>query len=173
MLKLIASNDEILVRPRWPARSVFVTEISYEQLKRAQRELLPHELRIVLTRGYENEGGFLKFVRRITRRTGGWLFCIVYPKRAHERDVIFCPNGHDKSGDCVDVSVMYENKILNFLPLGVFTSERLLSSLRYANEDILKLVWSKLEAAGFTIHSNTTEAMQIHCELTSMAISRQ
>lgn len=166
MLKLAQTSDaEIVIHPRWPSKYVFITEDSYRQLKKAQLDLSPHNLRLVLTRGYEKENRALKLSRRFMRWAGGAIFCIVYPDRSSERDAIFCPNGHDISGDCIDVGVIRDDIILNLLPRGVFTDKKNLSTIRSINEQTLNIVWRSLEAAGFSIHKNETESMQIHCEL--------
>lgn len=168
MLKLAqSSGGEIVIHPRWPSKYVFITENAYSQLRQAQMHLLPHNIKLALTRGYENEGPILKYLRRFMRWIGGVIFCVIYPERSHEWRAIFCPNGHDTFGDCIDVNVICDDRILNFLPYGVFTSKHVISAIRRNNASILNMVWRALEAAGFSIHSNETEAMQIHCELLS------
>ncbi len=131
----------------------------------AQSALSDRGLTLILTRGYESRGTFIRVMHQLARIIGSTLFCLVYPHRAREAHSIFSPNGHDQSGDCVDVGVLYNDDVLRLLPLGVFTPLWLIKSIARTHQRELSMVADALQKAGFTIHGNATEALQIHCEM--------
>ena len=127
--------------------------------------LAGHGLALVLTRGFESRGRLIRVGHYLARTIGMVLFGLVYPHRLREIRAIFSPNGHDRAGDCIDVGLVDRGHMLNLLPLGVFTPLWLIRKNKRAYQRELQQTWSALEAAGFVIHANATEAMQIHCEL--------
>jgi len=152
------------VAPRWPYGSVRLSDGALTRLEDAQRRLAPLGIRLVLTRGYEQRGA-LNWLHGIARGVGARCFRLVYPGRAQETGEIFTPNGHDHGGDAIDVSIIHAGKRLSLLPWGVFTPYRVLSARRRRHEAVLTAVWTALTEAGFAVHANPTEALQIHCEV--------
>ena len=166
MKKIGRDGDQsLLIRPRWPYKDIYLCEEVYIALVKAQKQLFPHDIKLVLTRGFENQGIVLRLIHACARRMGSVLFLFVYPERRSEIRKIFLPNGHNAGGNCVDVDIMYKGSKINLLPYGVFTNERTLRRLYQAHRITVDLVWKTLGATGFVIHSNLTESMQIHCEL--------
>ncbi len=157
-------EDDFIVKPRWPCKQVFIADNAYQSLQQVQRSLTPHNVRLILTRGYESEGWLLRQLHKIARCLGAALFCLAYPWRAKECREIFSANGHNLSGNCIDLAILYEGKRFDLLPYGVFTPKHIIESLRIQHRYVIDLVWRTLELADFRIHPNATEAMQIHCE---------
>ena len=167
MHRLTRSTSGVFrVAPRWPYRIVLLSEMAFCRLEEAQARLMPLRLQLVLTRGYE-ERGPLNWLHGAARRVGAGLFRLLYPRRAGERFEIFSPNGHDHGGNAIDVSVIHDGKRLSFLPWGVFTPYATLCKLRRQHEPAITAVWAALREAGFAIHPNPTEALQIHCDLSA------
>lgn len=158
------ASTSFLVKPRWPYDKVLISNKAYQRLLTAQNTLASHGLTLVLTRGYEARGAMIRIAHRAARMVGMALFCIVYPHRYGERTSIFSPNGHDRSGDCIDVSIHRRGATLSLLPFGVFTPLWMVRKAARTHQHELALAWSALRASGFAIHANPTEAMQIHCE---------
>lgn len=127
--------------------------------------LAGHGLTLVLTRGFESHGSIVRLGHYLARGVGMLLFGLVYPHRLGEIRAIFSPNGHDRSGDCIDVGIAHRGRTLVLLPLGVFTPRWLVEKRRHIYRRELMETWSALKTAGFDIHANKTEAMQIHCEV--------
>ncbi len=150
--------------PRWPYGSVLLSDLALIRLEEAQARLTPLRLKLVLTRGYE-ERSPLNRLHGVARLVGSGLFRLLYPRRADERFEIFSPNGHDHGGNAIDVSIVQDGRILSFLPWGVFTPSLTLDKKRREHEPVLAAVWAALTEAGFRIHPNPTEALQIHCDL--------
>jgi hypothetical protein len=165
LLEIGRGCKEIVVIPKWPARSVFISTEAYARLGDVHSALKPQGIKLVLTRGYEKENRFVAYAHGCFRKIGRKIFCFLYPERANEADEIFSPNGHDATGDSIDVSIVYENRLLKLLPRGVFTSKKTTSVIREDNRHVLNLVYKALEAGGFSVHRNETESLQIHCEL--------
>jgi hypothetical protein len=151
----------ILVQPRGWARSVIVSEKAFLQLCKAQEQMGPDTL-LVLTRGFEAQTLFKKIMRAI----GGIIFCLLYPARRHERAEIFKPNGHNIDGNHIDVGIMHKKRKLNFLPFSVFTPPRFIND---NNKELILNVHNSLNAAGFNIHTNRIESLQIHCDLRTVS----
>jgi len=152
------------IAPRWPYRSVMLSDGALTRLEDAQRRVAPLGIRLVLTRGYEQRGA-LNWLHGAARGGGAWCFRLVYPGRAGESGEIFTPNGHDHGGDAIDISIIHAGKRLSLLPWGVFTPYTVLSARRRRYETVLTAVWAALTEAGFAVHANPTEALQIHCEV--------
>ena len=127
--------------------------------------LAGHGLALVLTRGFESRGRLIRMGHYLARILGMVLFGLVYPHRLREIGAIFSPNGHDRTGDSIDVGILDQGHALDLLPFGVFTPLWLIKKNRRAYQRELRQTWSALESAGFVIHVNITQAMQIHCEL--------
>lgn len=68
------SDPDIAIRPRWPAREDYITEGAYQQLKKVQSILQPHDISLVLTQGYELETKLHKLVHRLSRALRGSFF---------------------------------------------------------------------------------------------------
>lgn len=160
-----SAATSFLVRPRWPYDRVFISNEALRRLTAAQGTLSEHGVTLVLTRGYESRGKRIRVAHRLGRAVGMVLFCLVYPHRYRERRAIFSPNGHDRSGDCIDLGLLHRGKPLALLPLGVFTPSWLIRRAQHVHQRELTLAWSALASAGFSVHDNPTEAMQIHCEV--------
>lgn len=159
------ATPEILVHPRWPYRHVFVSVAAYEALKEAQSRLNQFDIALVLTRGLENEGPLLRLSHKIGRWFGAVVFCLLFPSRRAEARDIFGSNGHDVSADCVDVGISVAGRRIELLARGAFTSASSIEAAYRAHRESIDRVRGALRASGFCIHSNPTEAMQIHCEL--------
>ncbi len=165
MLKLGRSeNSPLLIAPKWPRNFVYVSDAAYQALLSAQHKLAEHQIQLVLKRGFEPGGIAMQKFRTVLRRTGAHLFCFLYPSRRNETAGIFSANGHDKDGNSVDIAIITANSRLKILPYGVFTSAIAVRKNIETHHWILDLVWSHLRQAGFAIHSNRTEALQIHCD---------
>lgn len=159
-----STSTAFLIRPRWPYDKVLISSKALHGLVAAQDMLSAHNLTLVLTRGYESRGKIIRIAHRLARIIGTALFCLAYPHRFRESSSIFSPNGHDRSGDCIDVGIVHNGDALKLLPFGVFTPLWLIRKTKRTYHRELTLAWSALEKAAFTIHGNATEAMQIHCE---------
>jgi D-alanyl-D-alanine dipeptidase len=165
VLDRTSAATSFLVRPRWPYDKVLISDEALRRLMAAQSTLSDHGLTLVLTRGYESRGRLIRVAHRLGRAAGMVLFCLVYPHRHRERRAIFSPNGHDRSGDCIDVALVHRGEMLTLLPLGVFTPRWLIRRAQRMHQRELTLAWSALASAGLRVHDNPTEAMQIHCEV--------
>jgi hypothetical protein len=166
MKKIYKTLDQgLIVRPRWPHNYVLVSERAYSQLIAADSLLLKHNVRLVLTRGFEHQNAIFNRLHAVARIIGAVLFLCLYPGRKNECREIFSANGHDKKGDCVDVSIIYNGKDMHLLPFGVYTGTHTINRLKESYGPTVNLVWQTLKSFGFSIHPNSTEAMQIHCEL--------
>ncbi len=162
----VSDSAELIISPRFPYKKVYLSEAVYSQLLQAQKLLCDENIKIIITRGYEQSSSIIKFSHLIARLLGSLLFCTMYPHRLNERIDIFSANGHDKKDkECVDISILKDDTRICLLPHGVFTSKRRIESIRKTHKDTLQIVWQTLDQVGFTIHKNYTEAMQIHCEL--------
>jgi hypothetical protein len=159
------ANEEFIVKPRWPSNHVHISDETYARLKEAQTKLQSHDIKLVLTRGYEKERVVFMYLHKLGRKVGATIFCILYPKRIHEVKSIFSTNGHESSGNCIDVSIIHKRNLLRLLPRGVLTSKSAIKSIQQINDHVLRRTYDALKSAGFLIHPNPTEAMQIHCEL--------
>lgn len=150
----------VLIRPKRMRKQVLVSQRAFDQLCVAQA-LLPPEVQLILTRGYEKE----TVVLRLLRNLGSHLFQSMYPSRKDETNFIFQHNGHAVNGDHIDVSVMIRDTSLNLLPFGVFTPIFLIEKIELNNKAILAQVRSALQTSGFSVHGNRVETLQIHCDL--------
>ena len=159
-----SQNGVLIVKPRWPYRYVHVSERAYERLIKAQDFLDKKDIRLIVTRGYENEGSLLRAGHYVARILGAVLFTLLLPERRNEVKEIFSPNGHTSGGDCVDVGIAYRGQVIDLLPRGVFTTTAKIASIYDEHREVIDAVWNALAASGFTLHPNKTEAMQIHCE---------
>lgn len=155
-------HKNILVHPRRFARHVKISSESLERVCLAQ-SLLPSNLQLVLTRGFESSGILRDSIRYFMRYLGAFLFKLLYPSRKDEVKEIFGSNGHDYDGNHIDVSVLKDDELLRFLPLSVFTPLSVAS--KQDHSETLDIVWRSLTTAGFSIHGNPGEARQIHCDL--------
>jgi hypothetical protein len=166
MRKLTKSfSKHLVVLPKYPYREVFISEDAYRCLLQAQLRLAPYSVELILKRGYEYENTLMKCMHKAIRVLGAILFGLVYPHRISECKEIFSPNGHDRSGDCIDVSILHNGHIVELLPYGVFATKKQIKTTLKTYGSLLNLVWTELERAGFSIHKNETESLQIHCEL--------
>jgi hypothetical protein len=153
-----------LIQPSWPSRRVLVSAEAYLRLCNAQQRI-GRDTSLILKRGMESPDFPAVLFRKLLRFCGGGIFAVMYPCRARERLQIFTPNGHDRSGDHVDVGIWHAGAKLRLLPYGVFTPLWLVHRIEAKYRLVLSDVRSALEDAGLTIHSNRTEALQIHCDL--------
>jgi hypothetical protein len=155
----------ILVKPRWPYHRVFVSSAAYERLKEAQSGLDLFGISLVLTRGLENEGAVFRLLHKVGRWVGACIFCFLFPSRCSEARDIFGSNGHDASPNCIDVGIVVAGQPITLLPRGLFTSKTRMEHAYLAHRDVVEKVFAALRTCGFCIHTNRTEALQIHCEL--------
>ncbi|WP_230942356.1 hypothetical protein [Burkholderia stagnalis] len=155
----------VQIRPRWPARHVHVDERVLGKLQAIQAEL-PAELDLILTRGYEPPTSGLGHARRRFRALGIGMFRVLYPDRRNELADIFGSNGHDIDGTHIDVSFSLNGRRVRMLPLGVFTPPFWQRRRMRRCAPALAQINSALIRQGFRIHSNPTESLQIHCDLT-------
>lgn len=156
---------EIEISPRFPARCVRVDEFVFNKLQEIQKSL-PQEVLIILTRGYEDPESALGYSRRILRFIGSNLFSIIYPNRNREIIEIFTPNGHDKNGTHVDISLTVHSIKTNWLPYGVFTSPKIIAKVEKENEKLISLIENKIMAMGGRLHHNRLERLQMHVDFT-------
>ncbi|WP_217426959.1 hypothetical protein [Pandoraea pneumonica] len=151
------------IRPRWPARYVYVDAHALSKLQAIQSEM-PPEITLILTRGFEPKASSLGLARRQFRSLGIAVFRLIYPTRHDELADIFGSNGHDVDGTHVDVSFRLNGRRVRMLPLGVFTPPSWQRRRMERCAAALALVKSALVSHGFSIHHNATESLQIHCD---------
>ena len=166
MQKLIALlrgfHSGLSVEPRrWTSRVLISQEALY-RLRFAQ-EQLPVNVRFVLLRGYEPGSGLRRALRNASRKLGSLIFQCAFPGRAEEACEIFHPNGHDIDGNHIDVGLALNGRRLCTLPYDVFTPARIIA--RHSQNATVEVAWQALTSAGFRVHRNRTEALQIHCDL--------
>jgi len=157
-------RNGIKISPRWPFSTVAVSETAFSKLEAAQ-VALGKNIQLVLIRSFESPEPILRGIRTFGRRAGQLLFGFLYPRRLHERPQIFSPNGHDRDGNHIDIGIEIDEEWLRLLPFGVFSSLEQVRRAEEKNAHTLSKVRSALVGAGFTIHSNPVEALQIHCDL--------
>ncbi len=153
--------SSIKIDPLWPQKSIFIDDLALAAAQEAQA-LLPTSIRLVISRGYQPEFIWLKGVRFF----GGLLFRILYPNRKSEIKEIFGHNGHATDGRHIDIQIEFEGNRLNFLPYRVFTPVKKIEHLKMTYDAVLSQVTIALQKAGFKIHHNKIEALQIHCDFT-------
>ncbi|MDH0276373.1 hypothetical protein N7349_17660, partial [Stenotrophomonas sp. GD04089] len=164
MLTLQRGNHRgLLVAPRWPSTHIQIEAEVLQRLLDAQA-LLPTELRLLLTRGFESRHSRLGGFRRAVRRLGIAVFRTCYPQRRDEVDAIFGANGHDIDGRHVDISMVLHGQRLRLLPLGVFTPPNWQARRVSRHAWAVAQVKHSLQHCGFQLHPNPTEALQIHCD---------
>lgn len=166
MLMTLSSgmHDGMLVLPRWPATQVRICPHAFEQLQSAQA-MLPSEIRLIITRAFEPPGTGLTQLRSMSRWMGIRLFSSIYAKRKSEVGDIFGANGHDLDGTHVDVSLFTDEKRVRLLPLSVFTPAWMQSLRIKRYQRSVDHVFRALNEAGFDLHQNRTESLQIHYDL--------
>ncbi len=169
LLRLLPADDigkyGIAVRPRWPYKEVLVTPEALAALRKASAAAagqLPG-LKLALIRGYETP--VQTFRRNLLRLLGLSVFFVCYPWRYREIPGIFSPNGHDRSGNHVDVRFSLGGQNVKLLRYGPLTSLPAIRCTMERFDKELKIVRGALEACGFCIHPNISEALQIHCDL--------
>lgn len=155
-------HSGLLVEPRRWARCVWISQAALYRLRSAQ-EQLPVNVRFVLLRGYEPGSCLRRALRRASRKLGSLIFQCAFPGRADEACEIFHPNGHDIDGNHIDVGLALNGRRLCTLPYDVFTPTRIIA--RHSQSATVEVAWKALAAAGFRVHRNRTEALQIHCDL--------
>lgn len=166
------SNENFLVMPRWPYTSVLISDKAFELLCIVQKNLVSHDVQLILTRGFEKNTCIIKLAHSAARIIGGIIFMVIYPRRHRECFQIFSGNGHEKDGNSIDVSVFYKGKKIILLPFGVFTNIKTAKKNAEMHKDIIYLVQSKLQDAGFSVNKNFIESLQIHCDLNHESATR-
>lgn len=156
------ANVQIL--PRWPAQQVHVDSDVLNKLQTIQARL-PEHIRLILTRGYEQKASWIGFARKQFRALGIRAFRLIYSGRHNEIAAIFGSNGHDIDGTHIDISLRLSGRRVRLLPLGVFTPLFWQKHCVARFSDPLNQVKQALIHEGFRIHSNSTESLQIHCDL--------
>lgn len=156
------------VRPRWPNESVWISEAAYEALNTAQRIISQQRdnMILILTRGHEMDSKTMKAIRFAGRKIVSFIFKVLNRNRPGEADIIFSANGHDDgTGNHIDVAIEVHGKRLILLPNGPFASVDQIENIKRQYMDMLVVVYEALNTAGFSIHGNSVEALQIHCDL--------
>jgi hypothetical protein len=155
-------HANIQIQPRWPAQQVHIDSDVLDKLQTIQAGL-PEHIGLILTRGYETSR--IGFARKQFRALGIRAFRLIYSGRRNEIAAIFGSNGHDIDGTHIDISLRLYGRRVRLLPLGVFTP-LLWQKHRVARfSNPLNQVKKALIHEGFRIHSNSTESLQIHCDL--------
>lgn len=174
MLMTLSSglHDGLLVLPRWPATQVRICPQAFAQFQSAQA-MLPSEIRLIITRAFEPPGTGLTRLRSFSRWMGIQLFSSIYAKRKSEVGDIFGANGHDLDGTHVDVSILIDDKRVRLLPLSVFTPSWMQSLRIKKYQPSVDHVFRALNEAGFDLHRNRTESLQIHCDLRKESLANQ
>lgn len=157
------SKCEIFIKPRFPAKSVHIDLDVLEILIDIQKAL-PHNTRLVLTRGYENPRGVLGLTRSILRLFGIIIFFFMYPRRTKEIFEIFTANGHNQNGKHVDISIMVNGEKINLLPYGVFTPLSIIKKSEDTFKTTISQIEKNLETFGGRLHKNRLERLQIHVD---------
>lgn len=166
-----SAAGNLLIRPRWPARVVLVDAAALEILQEIQTGL-PSNIQLVITRGFEPGTSGLGFARRLFRRFGMFTFAVLYPRRRNEIDAIFESNGHDVDGTHIDLSICLSGRRIRLLPFGVFTPLWLQRQRSSRIIESLTIVQAAISHAGFDIHVNATERLQMHCDLRNGSAAR-
>jgi hypothetical protein len=157
-------HDGLWIHPRWPSSAVVIDRRAWEALKQVHAAL-PKGVCLVITRAYEPPGTQLSAARGVFRWLGIHLFRLCYAQRINEIEDLFGANGHHTEGTHVDISIKLDGRRLRFLPLGVFTPEAWQRRRVKPVRPVLEMINKALLKAGFTIHRNPTESLQIHCDL--------
>lgn len=169
LLRLLPTEDlsihGIAVRPRWPYTEVLITEDTLTALRKGCAAITKQApgIKLAVIRGYETPEQTGR--RNLLRLLGTTVFLVLYPWRYAEIRSIFSPNGHDRSGQHIDVNFSLNGVNVILLKYGPLTS---LTAIRRTVAQLgreLNLIWGTLEACGFRIHPNISEALQIHCDL--------
>jgi hypothetical protein len=153
----------INISPRFPARCVRIDPEIFDKLQNIQLSL-PENLDITLTRGYEAPESALGISRKLLRAIGKVFFLIAYPSRLQEISEIFVPNGHDKNGRHIDISISIDSKTLKWLPYGVFTPPRLVAKVEQEYGEVISLLENMLVTNGGQFHKNSLERLQMHID---------
>jgi hypothetical protein len=140
-------------------KTIIASPDALRAVEKAQSQL-PCNIQLVIKRGYEAETMRLRILRRI----GRWLFVVLFWTRRDEAAAIFYHNGHADNGDHVDIGVVVNGVLLRFLPFNVFTPMFCVKRIEIKYADVLTQVCAALNVAGFVIHPNRIEALQIHCD---------
>jgi len=156
-------HGNLRIAPRWPSRAVTVNSEVLEQLQAIQANL-PAAIGLIVTRGFEARATKLGGARRLFRALGIRLFALCYPRRRDEIGDIFGANGHDTDGTHVDVSFCLAGKRVRMLPLGVFTPPAWQRRCVARHAGHLARIREAMEAAGFRLHRNATESLQMHLD---------
>jgi hypothetical protein len=72
----------------------------------------------------------------------------------------------------VYVAVEVSGTAQKLLPFGVFSTSNQVANIAKREEALLSRVYAALHFVGFRVHSNPTEALQIHCDMACEAQSR-
>jgi hypothetical protein len=155
-------HNGLSVQPRRLAQCVWISQKAFSKLLSAQ-ENLPSNVRFILLRGYEPGSPLRQALRQVFRKLGALVFQFVFPNRADEAREIFHPNGHDIDGNHIDVGLLLNGSRVYTLPFDVFTPAIIIS--RNSQNSIVEAAWLALTSAGFRVHTNRTESLQIHCDL--------
>lgn len=104
------------------------------------------------------------YSRKVLRFIGSCLFSIIYTSRRHEINEIFPPNGHDKDGTHIDISLRILYKKTNWLPYGVFTPPSMVANIEKKNEVLIAQIEDRITAMGGSLHRNRLERLQMHVD---------
>ena len=157
------------VKPRdWMSKSIFLPEKTINALNKAAhilQDMSKGRYEIVLTRGYVNWNLWRYFKGTL----GKAIFCFLYGGHKANAKVLFSPNGHD-DGLSVDIQ-LYDvrlNKVSKFLSWrNIIIDRAKAESILEANKYLINMLDSSMNAAGFVVHSDPREKLQIHYRLES------
>ncbi len=158
------NHSNLQVKPRWPYREVLICPEAFTRLQQAQ-DRLGVTAQLVITRAFEPGNFILRRLHSLMRTIGAICFVMRYPQRSSEVPAIFSANGHDKDGTHVDIAIIHNGKLLRLLPRSVLTHATTIAAIEAKHSKLLEAVRTSLREVGFRIHSNQTEALQIHCDL--------
>lgn len=148
----------LIVKPRWILKKVAIDADVLDRIEKVANEL--SDLRLVITRAFESETKIISVLRKIGRK----IFRTAYFWRKNELDEIFSPNGHNIDGRHVDISICQNGKILNLLPLSVFTPLKVIEDKENDYKSLLLRIEKSFEKVGGTFHKNRLERLQIHVD---------
>ncbi|MBV8656205.1 MAG: hypothetical protein JO142_00095 [Burkholderiales bacterium] len=162
----------LVIRPRWPAKAVSIDPRALHRLQEVQARLAG-DIQLIITRGFEPKAGRLGAARRLFRRMGVLAFMTLYPRRRSEIGPIFGSNGHDVDGTHVDISICLSGRRIRPLPLGVFTPTWLQRQRLRRVSASIAAVQAEISRAGFDLHANATERLQMHCDLRDETVATE
>jgi len=110
--------------------------------------------------------------RRFRGILGKALFCLLYWRHKSDAKLLFGSNGHD-DGLSVDIQ-LYDvslQRIITFLSWrNVIMCRTKAENLLTANSQLITLLDASMSAAGFTVHPDPREKLQMHYRLDNVRV---